>query len=79
MALGLLSGRMTRTGLGLMLCGIRGQFRILVILLVFSTGLTFRLACTHRCTYTHAGKPDNKPEMITCYQEKGGAIYNMMR
>ena len=31
---------------------------------------------THACTYTHRG---NKSEMIICYNEKRGAIYNLVR
>ena len=34
---------------------------------------------THKCTFTHTGKSDNKSEMILCHNEKGGAVYNMMR
>ena len=72
-----------KIGLGLMLFGIRSQLTILVIMLVSSTGAALGLACvyihTYRCTYPHTGMSDNKSEMIICYNEKGGAIYNMTR
>ena len=38
------------------------------------------IACvnTHKCTYTHTGKPASKSEMIIFYSEKRGARYNML-
>ena len=61
-----------------MLFGIRIQLTILVNMLVSTSSMCI-YTHTHKCTYTHTGKSDNKSEMIICYNEKSGAIYNMMR
>ena len=65
-----------------MLLGIRSQLTIFVIMRVSSTCFNLRVSTciyTHTCTYTHTDKSDNKSEKIICYNEKGAAIYNVMR